>query len=396
MVDIKTKEFIAQHASDDVRELALKSDKVKDVNIPMALQQIKGKQKAIAKIPSWAQFDDILYPEQLSMEQCSSEQTALYKASLVDEGNCFIDLTGGLGVDFSFIAQKFEQAIYVEQKKELISLAKNNFFVLKIHQATIVEDEAFHFLNKYQDKASIIFIDPARRSDSGKKTVLIEDCTPNLVDMDYLLDTKSKQTMIKLSPMLDITQAVETLNNIVAIHVVSVRNECKELLFIKQNEPDRVQKIHCVNILSNGNIDEFIFTKDEENSINTSYSPIVYKYLYEPNSSILKAGGYKCIAQRFNIKKLHPNSHLYTSDQLIENFPGRIFVVEKSIQPNKKEIKNHLNNITQSNITTRNYPLSISEIRKQLKIRDGGDYYIFGTTLADEKKRLILCKKLPH
>jgi len=165
--------------------LALKSDKVTDVNIPIALQQIKGRQKANNKIPSWSQFDNILYPEQLSMEQCSSEQTALYKASLISDGDNFIDLTGGLGVDYSFIAQKFKKAIYVEQKKELISLAKNNFSVLNLNQAEIVEDEAFHFLQNYTMKASLIFIDPARRSTSGKKTVLIEDCTPNLIEMDW-------------------------------------------------------------------------------------------------------------------------------------------------------------------------------------------------------------------
>ena len=397
MIDQKTKEFILQHHSDDVRELALKSNKVvTGVNIPIALQQIKGRQIALHKIPSWSKLNDIIYPEHLSMEQCSSEQTALYKASLVTNGDTFIDLTGGFGVDYAFIAQKFKKAIYVEQKKELIRLAQNNFTVLNLNQAKIVDNEASLFLQNYTEKASLIFIDPARRSSSGRKTVLIEDCTPNLIEMDHLLEIKGEQTMIKLSPMLDITQAIETLNNIVEVHVISVKNECKELLFIKRKDRVFTQNIHCVNILSDGTIDQFIFSKNEENKTHITYTSTVGNYLYEPNSSILKAGAYKSISLKFNIAKLHPNSHLYTSNELIMNFPGKIFIVEKCIQPNKKEIKTYLKDINQSNIATRNYPLSTSEIKKQLKIKEGGDYHIFGTTLADEKKRLILCKKLPH
>lgn len=393
-LDKATKQFIHEHANDDIRLLALKADKYSDIDFLLALQQINGRQKAQNKIPSWYKLDNILYAEQLSMEQCSSELTALYKASLVEKGSIFIDLTGGFGVDFSFIAPKFEKAIYVEQNAQLIDLAKNNFDVLNLLDTEIVKSEASLFLENYNQVADLIFIDPARRSTSGRKTVLIDDCTPNLLEINTLLEQKSKALMIKLSPMLDIKQALAALKNITEIYVISVNNECKELLFFRGNKIIS-EKIHCINIHSKNRIDCFTFNREEEFDSNVAYTSTILTYLYEPNSSILKAGAYRSIAARYNLKKLHPNSHLYTSDTLMPDFPGRVFVVEKEIPPNKKNIKNLLSVIKQANLKTRNYPISVSELKKQLKINDGGDYYIFATTFANEKKTLILCSKVP-
>lgn len=394
ILDKNTKDFIETHLLDDIRKLALKSDKYPNINMPFALQQISGKQKAKTKLPSWYKQTDILYPDHLAMEQCSSELTALYKVSLLDKGNTFADLTGGFGIDFSFIAPKFEKSIYIEKQTELANIAKHNFKILQLQKSVIIEDDSIQFLSNYDQSIDTIFIDPARRNLSGKKTVLIKDCTPDLKQIDLLLNKKAKTTMIKLSPMLDITQACNIITNISDIHIISVNNECKELLFIKKTKKESITIIHCVNILSNKKKQIFNFTKDEENALQISYTSDIKKYLYEPNSAILKAGAYKSIANRFNIQKLNSNSHLYTSDSEIKDFPGRKFVVEKEIQPNKNEVKIMLKNITQANITTRNYPITAQELKKKLKLKDGGNHYLFATTLSNEKKVLILCQKL--
>lgn len=394
ILDKNTKDFIETHLLDDIRKLALKSDKYPNINMPFALQQISGKQKAKTKLPSWYKQTDILYPDHLAMEQCSSELTALYKVSLLDKGNTFADLTGGFGIDFSFIAPKFEKSIYIEKQTELANIAKHNFKILQLQKSVIIEEDSIQFLSNYDQSIDTIFIDPARRNLSGKKTVLIKDCTPDLQQIDLLLNKKAKTTMIKLSPMLDITQACNIITNISDIHIISVNNECKELLFIKKTKKESITIIHCVNILSNKKKQIFNFTKEEENALQISYTSDIKKYLYEPNSAILKAGAYKSIANRFNIQKLNSNSHLYTSDSEIKDFPGRKFVVEKEIQPNKNEVKIMLKNITQANITTRNYPITAQELKKKLKLKDGGNHYLFATTLSNEKKVLILCQKL--
>lgn len=394
-IDKDTQQFIIQHESDDIRQLALKTKSYPSIDMPIAIQQIAGRQIAKYKIPSWYQFENIIYPKHLSMEQCSSENTALYKASLC-KGDLLIDLTGGLGVDFSFMAKNHTQAYYIEAQSELTELAQCNFNTLNLTQAKVIQDDAVSFLNSFNDIADTIFIDPARRSDTGKKTVLIEDCTPNLIDIDNLLNSKAKRVIIKLSPMLDITHALNSLSNITEVHIISVNNECKELLFIKEKskQKDDEIKLICINLLTNRQNESFTFTKGQESTSSVSHTDIPEEYLYEPNSSILKAGAYKSLAIRYNLKKLHPNSHLYTSNVLVNNFPGRKFKIKQVISPNKKEIKTHFNNITQANIATRNYPFSVADIRKQTKLKEGGIDYIFATTLANEKKVLILCEKV--
>lgn len=394
-IDKETQQFILEHESDDIRQLALKTKSYPAIDMPIAIQQIAGRQIAKNKIPSWYQCENIVYPKHLSMEQCSSEDTALYKASL-SKGDLLVDLTGGLGVDFSFMARKHKQAYYVEAQSELTELAQFNFNILELNQTKVIQEDAVSFLNSFDSIADTIFIDPARRSDSGKKTVLIEDCTPNLTDIDERLNEKAKRVIIKLSPMLDITHALTSLSNVTEVHIISVNNECKELLFIKEKSLDGKQevKLICINLLTNKENEIFTFTKAEESASSISHTDIAEKYLYEPNSSILKAGAYRSLAMRYHLKKLHPNSHLYTSDSLVDNFPGRKFQIKEVISPNKKEIKAHFKDIIKANIATRNYPFSVADIRKQTKLKEGGTDYIFATTLANEKKVLILCQKV--
>lgn len=394
-IDKETQEFIAQHESDDVHLLALKTKLYPTIDIPLAIRQIAGRQIAKHKISSWYEIQNIVYPKHLSLEQCSSESTALYKTSLC-KGNTLIDLTGGLGVDFSFMAKLHKEAYYVEIQEDLVELARHNFEVLNLKQAQVIEQDAVSFLNTFTQMADTIYIDPARRSNIGRKTVLIEDCTPNLLEIAHLLMSKGKRIIIKLSPMLDITRALESLSNVAEVHIVSVNNECKELLFVQQNQVQNELEptFTCINLLANEQKESFTFTRSDENAALVSYTQNIGKYLYEPNASILKAGAYKTVALKYELKKLHPNSHLYTSDVLISNFPGRKFEVKEVISPNKKEIKSHFKDISQANIATRNYPFSVFEIRKQTKLKEGGLHYLFASTLFNEKKVLILCQKV--
>lgn len=391
-VDEQTKCFIREHENDDVRQLALKAKSHPHINFPFVLKQIAGRQIAKQKIPLWYQLTDIIYPQHLSLEQSSSERTAKYKTNLVRNGNTLIDLTGGLGVDFSFMSRKVDKAVYVEKQTGLVELAKHNFRELGINNTCIIEDSAENYLNNLDTVDNIIYIDPARRNSSGGKTVFLEDCTPNLIEIDELLDMKSSRTIIKLSPMLDITHALNSLKNISQVHIVSINNETKELLLIKE-ETSGEPSIHCVNLLNNDNQEIFVFFKTKENNAIINFTETVSSYLYEPNSSIMKAGAYKSIASAFNLKKLHPNSHLYTSDEYIIDFPGRKFSVKEVFSPNKKDTKENLKKLSQANVSTRNYPFSVAEIRKQTKLKEGGKDYIFATTLSNEKKVLILCEK---
>lgn len=384
------RKFIEEHENDDIRDLALKAGRYLQIDMQVAIQQIAGLRIAKNKIPFWYEHKEIIYPPHISMEQCSSEQTASYKASLT-AGNTIIDLTGGLGVDLSFMAQNKAEAYYIETQPHLAELAQHNFRILDLNNITVINNNGIDFLASDSRLWDTIYIDPARRNNSGRKTVLIEDCTPNLMEVDDLLNRKSKQVIIKLSPMLDITHALNSISNITDIHIVSVNNECKELLLVK-NPVNKEVEFHCINIINSG-IQSFSFTKAKENDATAAYSDQPEQYLYEPNSSILKAGSYKYPAAYFNLRKLHVNSHLYTSDTYIPEFPGRHFSIKHVFGANKKDIKQYLT-MKQANISTRNYPLSVAEIRKQTKLKDGGNDYIFATTLANEKKVLILCEKV--
>lgn len=385
--------FVREHEKDDIRSLALQAKKYSHIDMELAIRQIQGRKIAKDKLPTWYDSEQIIYPRHLSLEQSSSEQTALYKASLC-KGTSFVDLTGGLGVDFSFMSKGFTQATYVEQQTELADIALYNFEILELTNTTVVDQDSVLYLQS-MSAVDVIYIDPARRDTVGEKTVLIEDCTPNLLEIEQLLEEKvTSQVIVKLSPMLDITLALKTLKGITDVHIVSVNNECKELLFVKDKRVgERPVLFHCINIKA-GKADTYTFTREEEESAKINYRSNAGKYLYEPNASVLKSGAYKSIAQTFGLAKLHVNSHLYSSDMLEGEFYGRIFLINNVLSFSKKDIKDHLSKIEQANIAVRNFPLSVQEIRKKTKIKEGGDTYIFATTMADERKVLLVCEKV--
>lgn len=386
-------DFVYEHEKDDIRILALQAKKYSNIDIELAIRQIQGRKIAKEKLPTWYANEQIIYPKHLSLEQSSSEQTALYKASLC-KGESFVDLTGGLGVDFSFMSKTFVRATYVEQQPELADIAIKNFDRLGLTNATVVNQDSLLYL-KDMSAADVIYIDPARRDVVGRKTVLIEDCSPNLLEIEQLLEEKTtNKLIIKLSPMLDITLALKTLKGITDVHIVSVNNECKELLFVKdKGVGNRPVFFHCINI-GKEKADTFTFSREEEEAAKINYRSNAGKYLYEPNASILKAGAYKSVAQFFGLGKLHVSSHLYTSESLVDKFYGRMFLINSVLSFSKKGIKEHLSKIQQANIAVRNFPLSVQEIRKKTKIKEGGNTYIFATTLADERKVLLVCEKI--
>ena len=390
---LKTSDFIQQHQHDDIRKLALQAAKYPDIDFPFALQQIAGKQIAAVKIPSWNGREDILYPAHLSLEQCSSEITARYKASLF-QGKKLVDLTGGFGVDCAFLANEFEEVVYVERKPDLCEITLSNFRVLSLNHVKVCNEEAELYLKKMLP-ADCIFLDPARRDKHGQKTVLISDCEPNVEMLQEQLLKKAQSVWIKFSPMLDISLAINQLPNTTEVHVVAVDNECKELLFKMESniEPENESSIHCINLRKNHENEYFTFKRTEENNSECVLADSLHSYLYEPNVSILKAGAYRCLTQRYAISKLHSNSHLYTSDTYIFDFPGRVFRVKDSFSLNKKESKQSLSGLTQANISVRNFPLTVNELRKKTELKEGGEVYLFATTLKDERKVLIKCEK---
>ena len=344
------------------------------------------------KLPLWAETDGIQYPSRLSLEQCSGEKAARYKGRLVNrifpEGaELMADLTGGLGVDFSFIAPHFKKAFYIERQSMLCEAARNNFPKLGLSHAEIVEADGTDYLNRLPT-VNLLFIDPARRDQVGKKTVLIEDCEPDVVSLLPIIWKKTDCLLLKLSPMLDMCRAIKSLKTVSEAHIVADNGECKELLLLLRPNSE-TPMIFC----SDGDI-QFSFTTEEEFSANIGYTNQVKRYLYEPNSSILKAGAFKLVAERFHLEKLHPNSHLYTSDECLTDFPGRSFEVRQISGFSKKELKNLCQSVEKANLTIRNFPGSVAELRKRLKLKEGGDAYWFATTLSDEKHVIIDCRKI--
>lgn len=393
----ETLRFIREHRTEDVRALALRSHTYLNVDMPLALTQIAGWQQAREKIPTWAATEGILYPPHLSLEQCSSEVTARYKTEIVRQTSTgtLTDLTGGFGVDCSFLAACFRQATYVERQEVLCEAARRNFPLLELPHITVRQADGVEHL-KAMDPVDWIFIDPARRDGHGGKTVAIADCEPDVATLEKLLLEKASQVLIKLSPMLDLTLALHTLRHVKEAHIVSVNNDCKELLLVLKREastaPDEVP-VHCINLLpQKATQQQLTFCKAHEKEGTTRFTDAVKSYLYEPNVSILKGGAFSTLCQEFPVEKLHANSHLYTSDQYLPDFPGRRFAVTGCCSFNKKEVKRLLGGITQANLTVRNFPASVAELRKRLKLSEGGDKYLFATTLHNEQKVLVICQ----
>ena len=385
-----TEDFIREHADADVRQLALQAKKNPEVDLTYALEQIAGRQKAKSKLPTWAKIDGMVYPPHISMEQCSSELTAKYKEEIVSSGNCFVDLTGGFGVDFSFIAQKFKHAVYVERENHLCAIASENFRLLGLDNAEVVNADGIDYLHQ-MDHADLVFIDPARRDDHGGRTYGIADCTPNVLEVMDELMQKTDMLLLKLSPMLDWRKAVRDLGGASEVHIVSVDNECKELLIMVRHDVQQI-KVVCVNLLSNGDRDVFEFDDTESTPMHQKISSKTY--LFEPNASIMKAGCFDEIQARFHVAQLDNNSHLFVSDHEIPDFPGRRFKIEHVTSMNKRELKEALTGIDRANITVRNFPVSVAELRKKLKLKDGGDVFIFATTVAKEGHQLFICRKI--
>ena len=398
----ETQQFIREHQSDDIRALALQAKKYPNVDMPTAITQIAGRQTAAEKIPSWKEIEDIWYPKHLSLEQCSSEITARYKASLL-QGESLTDLTAGFGIDCSFLAAGFQSVTYVERQEELCEIAVHNFPILNLNHITVKNEDGVDHL-KAMSPVDCIFLDPARRNEHGGKTVAISDCEPDVAELEELLLSKANQVMVKLSPMLDLSLALKELRHTQEVHILSVNNECKELLLLLGQEPPAEQNpleevpIHCVNLFTKGVQEKqhFVFTREQEQRSECMYTDTLGSYLYEPNTSLLKAGAFRSIAAAYPIKKLHPNSHLYTSDRPAEGFPGRAFTVEAVSGFGKRELKALTDGIGQANLTVRNFPSTVAELRRRLKLREGGDIYLFATTLADGRKVIVKCKKAPN
>jgi len=387
-----TLDFIREHAEADVRQLALQGTKNPEVDLSFALEQIAGRQKAKTKLPSWAAVDGIVYPPHLSMEQCSSEQTARYKALIAGKGALIVDLTAGFGVDMAFMSQGFQKAVHVERQAPLCAISSENYKLLGLNHIEVICADGIDYLHQLEH-ADLIFLDPARRDDHGARTYGIADCTPNVLELRDELFEKADRVMLKLSPMLDWRKAVEDLGHVNEVHIVSVDNECKELLLILSKEKKPL-KLLCVN-------NNQVFEGDQgdwlnERSIAEIRVPVPMSsqaYLFEPNASIMKAGCFTLLEQRFNVSQLDKNSHLFVSDHDISDFPGRRFTIEKTTSMNKRELKTALAGIDKANITVRNFPLSVAELRKRLKLKDGGNLYLFATTLADGQHQLFLCRK---
>lgn len=421
-----TRDFIELHLKDDVRQLALQKFP-DDVDKVLVLNQIEARRLLSKKVPTWASNPDLLFPRHLSIEQCSSELTAKYKSSIIEGGDTFVDLTGGLGVDSYFLSEQFKTSYYVENQKELCDLAEHNFTVLG-RKITVVNEDSESFLSKNQN-FDLVFIDPARRDIYNRKMVSLHDCSPDVVDLQNILLKNAKNALIKASPMLDISMIINELQNISEIHIVSVKNECKEVLVLLRPDYDGEIMIHCINLRQDlqdlqdnspkvnnlsvisteaqrsgdpsaarafaaGEKILFKFKQNDESVAIPTFATTIKKYLYEPNTSIMKSGAFKLISQRFGIDKLHINSHLYTSDNLIPDFPGRVFEVVGCAPFNKKVKKELLRDVNEASVVTRNFPLTANELRKALNLRESDENFVFGTTITGEKKVVILCKKI--
>ena len=419
-----TQQFVQEHTNDDVRLLALQAHASSEVDLPFALDQIRGRQIARRKLPAWAAIDDILYPPHLSMEQCSSEQTAHYKAQIAARlsassggASRLVDLTGGFGVDFAFMQEGFDEAVYVEQNPQLCDLARHNFPLLGLSKTEVICSTTEEFLNTLWGikntsptgrglEGAIFYLDPARRDNHGGRTYGIADCTPNVLELrDALLD-KAHYVLLKLSPMLDWRKAVKDLGeqHVREVHIVSVNNECKELLLLLQKPNNTQQDHHSVKLFCVNDQQEFSVIVERKEGWGSAGAerfalPQIGQYLYEPNASLMKAGCFRALCESFGLSPVGLDSHLFVQtdagrDENESVFPGRKFQISAISSMNKRTLRQNLSSISQANIATRNFPMKSEELRRRLKLRDGGDTYIFGTTLADGSHVILVCKKV--
>lgn len=432
-INQETKDFIIRHANDDVRKVALSGKPAEGVDMQFALQQIAGRQTARTKLPSWYASGDVIFPPHISMEQCSSEQTAEYKAEVLlgilsnpfavyhDAKKChFIDFTGGFGVDFSYMAKPFGSATYIERQEHLCEIARHNLPLLGLDNAEVVCTDSIEAMRNVsclaKGKPLVVFMDPARRDTNGQRTYAISDCTPDVTSCIDDLLRQTEVVMIKLSPMLDWHSAVRELNNaaqshdaVREIHIVSVGNECKELLLVLSDKYSSPLSLHCVNdaekfvvhrineeeMAEKNAADGILQPDDDDDSDELQCSESVFEaqFLFVPNASVMKAGCFGLLERTFPVSQVSPNSHLFFADGMVKGFPGRAFRVRTVTTMNKKELRKALDGIAKANIATRNFPISPENLRKKLKLKDGGETYIFATTTADNEHVLFVCDK---
>ena len=408
-IDEATKQFVEAHRNDDVRTLALQAHRHPQVDMATAVCQIAGWQKARLKMPSWAEHNDIIYPPHLSLEQCSSDNTAQYKAQLCQRliceyseksrGSILADMTGGMGVDFAALAPLFDKSIYIEQQHNLCTCAEHNFKILRLKGVEIMEADSTEAL-KTLPRTTTLFADPARRDTHGKRTFAIADCTPNiLTNLAHTLDNTDFM-MLKLSPMLDWRQAEKEINDacpksVKEIHIVATANECKELLFVLSKK----QMLKPTAICCSNDRQTFITDSDTEHhtplppTIKSDDEALLAKWIYEPNAAIMKAGCFHTLAQQFNMRALADNSHIFVSDSFVNGFPGRTLKVERVTTMNKRQLAEAMKDIKNANITTRNFNLKAQQLRKKLKIGDGGDIYLIATTTNDNTHIIFISRK---
>ena len=386
------RDFIQTHLNDDVNKLLLKTHKNLLSDHKKLIEQIASRQKAKKKLPEWSANHALIFPPVLSIEQCSSEATAKYKASLI-AGKALIDITGGMGIDCYYMSKGFEQATYFEMNETVADAAEYNFQILEASNITVHAHNSIDYLSNTPCQADWIFADPARRGSHQEKVVLLSDCTPDILHHLSTLFNISPQILLKTSPLLDIDLAIKQLKFVSEVHVIGYESECKELLFIlNKNHTSENVRITSVILNASGEIIKSIsFTKEQEVRAAVSFSA-PRRYLYEPHASILKSGAFKILGTIFDIHKLSPNSHLYTSDVLIAEFPGRSFEITAVCKPDSKEIAKRINT-NKANLTIRNFPATIQELRKKLRIKEGGAHYLFATTLNDTDKVIIITEK---
>ena len=379
-------DFINKNINSNASDLMLKASSYPEWDMKAIVQQLVGKQIAKKKLPTWFQNNEVLYPVRLSMEQCSSEATAKYKTTIINSGRG-IDLTGGFGVDTIFLSKQSESLIYCERNEDLASLVNHNFKALNQHNCEVHVGDGVEYLKNLK-KLDWIYVDPSRRKES-QRIYRLEDCEPNVIDLIGLFFDKAENVLIKTAPLLDIQQTLRDLKSVKEVHVIAVNNDCKEVIYLLEKDFTGETQIFCVN-LKKEHKEEFRFTLSEEREALSLYSEPV-EYIYEANAAIMKAGAFKSIASKHGLYKLHKHSHLYTSKKFISEFPGRSFKIKEVLNPNKKSLTKLPK---KANLACRNYPHKVDVLKKKLKLNDGGNDYIFATTLKGEQFKLIVCEKV--
>ncbi len=390
-------EFVNLHEQDDIQRLLLSANKYPGIDVRLAAKLISARKKIVKKVPSWSHTEGLIFSDILATEQCSSEITATYKQRFVKKG-VLLDLTGGLGVDSFFMSKNATHLYYYEKNPELCKAADHNFKLLGQNNISVSNCEiTSDNIGKLSiPKCDLIYLDPARRDNNKNPVYALVECQPNILELKNSLFLLSPNILVKVSPMADISETIRQIPEISEIHILSVSNECKELLFLlKSNNPDLLKiKIYTVNFRNNGQIENFDFRFEDENGCISEFSDTeLPSYLYEPNSSILKAGAFKILGKTYGFKKLQKHTHLYVSEKRAENFPGRCFEIKDVFDFNKETVKLLKNKYPKANISTRNFPLSPQELKKTLRIEDGGEIYIFGCIVSDGHKKIVVCTK---